>query len=78
MVAELKEVILKVEQLHEEDQRRIAKLLENEINAGVDVEVKPDEGYDEQYIHDLRQKAKSWLGTINPDEWLKEVRDGYE
>jgi signal transduction histidine kinase len=32
MVAELKEVISKVEKLDEEEQKRIAKLLEDEIN----------------------------------------------
>ncbi len=31
MIAELKEVILKVEQLKDEEQREIAKLLEDEI-----------------------------------------------
>ena len=31
MVAELKEVILKVEQLEDEEQKQIAKLLEDEI-----------------------------------------------
>lgn len=35
--------------------------------------------YDEQYLKGLRDKAKkSWLGTINPDNWLKEIRGGYD
>jgi hypothetical protein len=35
--------------------------------------------YDEQYLLELRKKAKkSWLGSINPDKWLKEIRRGYD
>jgi len=35
--------------------------------------------YDELYLKGLREKAKkSWLGSINPDEWLKEIRGGYD
>ena len=36
--------------------------------------------YDEQSLKTLREKAKkSWLGTINnPDNWLREIRGGYE
>ncbi|TZF85744.1 hypothetical protein FW774_01325 (plasmid) [Pedobacter sp. BS3] len=35
--------------------------------------------YDEQYLRSLREKAKkNWLGSINPDNWLKEIRGGYE
>jgi hypothetical protein len=35
--------------------------------------------YDEQYLKVLREKAKkSWLGGIDTDKWLKELRDGYE
>lgn len=35
--------------------------------------------YDQAYLQGLRDKAKkSWLGTINPDEWLKEIRGGYD
>lgn len=35
--------------------------------------------YDEQYLKALRDKAKkSWLGNINPDNWLKEIRGAYE
>lgn len=35
--------------------------------------------YDEIYLKTLRDKAKkSWLGGINPDEWLNEIRGGYD
>jgi hypothetical protein len=35
--------------------------------------------YDEQYLQSLRDKAKkSWLGNINSDIWLKQIRGGYE
>jgi hypothetical protein len=35
--------------------------------------------YDEQYLKALRDKAKnSWLGGIDPDKWLKEIRGGYD
>ena len=35
--------------------------------------------YDEQYLKTLRDKAKkSWLGNIHPDNWLKEIRGGYD
>ncbi len=35
--------------------------------------------YDEQYLNGLREKAKkSWLGNINPDNWLREIRGGYD
>lgn len=35
--------------------------------------------YDERYLKTLRDKAKkSWLGSINPDNWLKEIRGGYD
>lgn len=33
--------------------------------------------YDEMYLRNLRKKAKNWLGKIDPDEWLKEIR-GYD
>lgn len=34
--------------------------------------------YDEQYLKALRDKAKkSWLGNIDPDQWLREIR-GYD
>ncbi|MDD3685199.1 MAG: hypothetical protein PHE56_00395 [Bacteroidales bacterium] len=35
--------------------------------------------YDEQYLKSLRDKAKkSWLSGINPDNWLNEIRGGYD
>lgn len=35
--------------------------------------------YDEQYLTSLRDKAKkSWLGSVNPDNWLKDIRGGYD
>jgi hypothetical protein len=35
--------------------------------------------YDEDYLKSLRDKAKkSWLGNINPDDWLTEIRGGYD
>lgn len=35
--------------------------------------------YDEQYLKKLRDKAKkSWLGGINPDNWLNEIRGSYD
>lgn len=35
--------------------------------------------YDEKYLKTLRDKAKkSWLGNINPDTWLKDLRGGYD
>lgn len=35
--------------------------------------------YDEVYLKSLRDKAKkSWLGSIDPDKWLREVRGSYE
>jgi hypothetical protein len=35
--------------------------------------------YDEMYLKSLRDKAKqSWLGKINPDEWLKQIRGDYD
>ncbi|MFH1118537.1 MAG: hypothetical protein V1775_01855 [Bacteroidota bacterium] len=34
--------------------------------------------YDELYLKGLRDKAKkSWLGDIDPDHWLNEIRGGY-
>lgn len=43
--------------------------------ALIDYELK----YDEQYLKELRDKAKkSWLSGINPDSWLKEIRGGYD
>lgn len=35
--------------------------------------------YDERYLQSLREKAKkSWLGNINPETWLNEIRGGYD
>lgn len=35
--------------------------------------------YDEKYLQSLREKAKkSWLGNINPETWLSEMRGGYD
>ncbi|MEO6405028.1 MAG: hypothetical protein ABIO32_06030 [Ferruginibacter sp.] len=35
--------------------------------------------YDELYLSGLREKAKSsWLGTMNADEWLRQIRGGYD
>lgn len=35
--------------------------------------------YDEFYLNELRTKAKkSWLGSLNPNNWLREIRGGYE
>ncbi|MGI9192090.1 MAG: hypothetical protein ACR2IL_08195 [Chitinophagaceae bacterium] len=35
--------------------------------------------YDEQYLKMLRDKAKkSWLGNINPNTWLNEIRGAYD
>jgi hypothetical protein len=37
-----------------------------------------DPSYDKIYLESLREKAKkSWLKNINPDDWLKELRGGY-
>ena len=35
--------------------------------------------YDEMYLKALREKAKkSWLSAINPNEWLTQIRGGYD
>jgi len=35
--------------------------------------------YDEAYLKRLREKAKeSWLGNIDPDKWLNNIRGGYD
>lgn len=35
--------------------------------------------YDEEYLKELRDKAKkSWITQINPDEWLENIRGNYE
>lgn len=37
-----------------------------------------DPSYDEAYLKTLRERAKkNWVGKIDPDEWLKELREGY-
>lgn len=34
--------------------------------------------YDANYLSNLREKAKmNWLGNIDADIWLKELREGY-
>jgi hypothetical protein len=34
--------------------------------------------YNDLYLQELRNKAKkSWLGSINPDNWLRDLRGGY-
>lgn len=36
-------------------------------------------GYNDDYLKSLRKKAqKSWIGSIDPDNWLKELRRGYD
>lgn len=38
-----------------------------------------DSVYNENYLKKLREKAKnSWLGKIDADEWLTQIRGGYE
>jgi hypothetical protein len=35
--------------------------------------------YDDSYLKNLRDRArKSWLNSIDPDIWLKEIRGGYD
>jgi hypothetical protein len=35
--------------------------------------------YDDLYLKGLREKAKkSWLNGINPDDWLQQIRGGYD
>lgn len=35
--------------------------------------------YDEQYLQTLRDRAKkTWLSNIDPENWLKQIRGGYE
>lgn len=35
--------------------------------------------YDEEYLKELRSRAKNnWLGSIDADEWLREIRGGYD
>lgn len=38
-----------------------------------------DASYNEDYLKQLRDKAKkSWLGSVDPDQWLTELREGYD
>lgn len=38
-----------------------------------------EQSYDEKYLKSLREKAKkSWLGNIDADKWLREIRGGYD
>jgi hypothetical protein len=34
--------------------------------------------YDSKYLKELRNKAMNWLGNIDPDQWLRELRGGYD
>lgn len=35
--------------------------------------------YDESYLKSIRDKAKkSWLADIDPENWLREIREGYD
>jgi len=35
--------------------------------------------YDAGYLNELREKARNnWLKDINPDDWLREIRGGYD
>lgn len=34
--------------------------------------------YDAEYLSDLRQKAMGWLNGIDADEWLRDIRGGYD
>lgn len=38
-----------------------------------------EQSYDEKYLKSLREKAKkSWLGNIEADKWLREIRGDYD
>jgi hypothetical protein len=30
--------------------------------------------YDENYLNELREKARPWLSSINAENWLNEIR----
>jgi hypothetical protein len=48
---------------------------ENEGDQTFDHQTK----YDEEYLKELRNKAKkTWLDKIDPDKWLEEIRGGYD
>ncbi|QEM06548.1 hypothetical protein DIU31_024645 [Mucilaginibacter rubeus] len=34
--------------------------------------------YDQDYLKSLRTKAKGWLSQINADDWLNDIRGGYD
>ena len=34
--------------------------------------------YDESYLKGLRHKAMGWLAEVDADEWLREIRGGYD
>ena len=34
--------------------------------------------YDADYLKGLRNKAMNWLGNIHPDDWLRDLRGGYD
>ncbi|RYF45604.1 MAG: hypothetical protein EOO39_51025, partial [Cytophagaceae bacterium] len=41
------------------------------------IDYQPD--YDEVYLKNLRLKAKkNWLNTVEPDNWLRELRGSYD
>lgn len=41
------------------------------------IDYQPD--YDENYLQSLRSKAKkNWLGSVEPDAWLRELRGDYD
>lgn len=37
-----------------------------------------DPKYDADYLKELRQKAMGWLNQIDADEWLRDIRGGYD
>lgn len=68
------------------DIREIVNIRENAETGEIDTStsifielVSYQPKYDEQYLKSLREKAKkSWLGSINPENWLKDIRGGYD
>lgn len=65
MVAELKEVLLKVEQLDEEEQKQIARLLEDEIQWNTTFEKTQDQ------LSNLAQEALAEYkaGKAKKEDW---------
>jgi len=54
------------------------KLYREEMNGRIYWRYKTTK-YNEQYLKELRAKAKkNWLGKIDPDKWLKQIRGGYD